>query len=139
MFGGGGGFLQGAMQTAAGVVAGEFAFRALEDVFHGFGGGSERSFSGGSETVNNYYGNDATADNGGGFGDRLRDADGLGAGTSPDIEDRRGESHNLFGSAESSGNDDGNFADSNDNSADFSDYGSGFDNGDSGGNDDNGF
>lgn len=139
MFGGGGGFLQGAMQTAAGVVAGEFAFRALEDVFHGFGGGSERSFSGGSETVNNYYGNHATADNGGGFGDRLRDADGLGAGTSPDIEDRRGESHNLFGSAESSGNDDGNFADSNDNSADFSDDGGGFDSGDSGGNDDNGF
>ncbi|HEY1744480.1 MAG TPA: DUF2076 domain-containing protein [Granulicella sp.] len=59
MGGGGGGFLRGAMQTAAGVAAGEVAFQGIESLFHGFGGGhEERGFaeSRPSEVVNNYYG-----------------------------------------------------------------------------------
>ncbi len=114
-FGGGGGFLQSAAQTAAGVVAGEFAFRALEDVFHGFGGGGEgRGFGGGSEVVNNYYGDAGDRGSGDGFGDRLQQADGLDSSISPDIEDRRGDSSGFLG-----GSGDGdNFAASGD-----SDYG----------------
>ncbi len=76
--GGGGGFLQGAMQTAAGVAAGEMVFRGMEDLFHGFGG-NERGFTsggGGGETVvNNYYDDDDR----GGNGDR---------GSSSDRDDR---------------------------------------------------
>lgn len=130
MFGGGGGFLQGAMQTAAGVVAGEFAFRAIEDVFRGFGGGGEsRGFSD-SDAMRS----DTLTDNSdnGGFGDRLRDADGLGSGISPDIEDRRGDSSGFFGGG---GSDyDGNNDDSSaftDGSSDNSGFG-----GDDGGNND---
>ena len=55
--GGGGGFLRGAMQTAAGVAAGEMMFQGMESLFHGFGGGGY-GYGGGrpEETViNNYY------------------------------------------------------------------------------------
>lgn len=138
IFGGGGGFLQGAMQTAAGVVAGEFAFRAIEDVFHGFGGGGGRGFGGGTEVVNNYYGSDDSSNSGGGFGERLRDADGLSGDISSDIEDRRGESQSFFGNADTSSD---NFNASDDNGAnsasDFSDDNTGgFDDG---GNDDSNY
>ena len=57
--GGGGGFLRSAMQTAAGVAAGEMMFQGMESVFRGFGEGhEERGFSEGRpvEIVNNYYG-----------------------------------------------------------------------------------
>lgn len=56
---GGGGFLRGAMQTAAGVAAGEMMFQGMEDLFHGFGGGG--GYGGGfgegrpTEVINNYY------------------------------------------------------------------------------------
>jgi hypothetical protein len=139
MFGGGGGFLQGAMQTAAGVVAGEFAFRAIEDVFHGFGGGGgERSFGGGTEVVNNYYDSDSSSHDGSSFGDRLQSADNLGSGISPDIEDRRGDSHGFLGGNDSS--DTAAFADddNNDDSSNYTDDGSNSDDGgsyDSGGDD----
>lgn len=51
----GGGFLRGAMQTAAGVAAGALAFQGVESLLHGFGGygGGE---SGRPEVINNYYG-----------------------------------------------------------------------------------
>jgi uncharacterized protein len=64
--GGGGGFLQGAMQTAAGVAAGALAFEGVESLMHGFGhaagygqgfgelGGGDRP----TEVINNYYGDD---------------------------------------------------------------------------------
>lgn len=117
MFGGGGGFLQGAAQTAAGVVAGEFAFRALEDVFRGFGGGEGRGFGSGTEVVNNYYGDERGS--GDGFGDRLRDADGLSGGISPDIEDRRAEGSSFFGGSDTSGSDFAGAAD--DSGSDLSD------------------
>lgn len=57
--GGGGGFLRSAMQTAAGVAAGEVAFQGIESLFHGFGEGHEgHGLSEGrpSEVINNYYG-----------------------------------------------------------------------------------
>jgi hypothetical protein len=61
----GGGFLRNALQTAAGVAAGEVAFAGMESLFHGFGGSGGYSgggFGGGGyeggrpeEIVNNYY------------------------------------------------------------------------------------
>jgi hypothetical protein len=80
-----GGFLRGAMQTAAGVAAGALAFEGIESLLHGFGhsagygsgfggfGDSERP-----EVINNYYGDSAQHEHAGNL--------------SPDIEDRRGES-----------------------------------------------
>ena len=133
MFGGGGGFLQGAMRTAAGVAAGEMAFRGIEDLFHGFGGGggSERGFtgSGGGETVNNYYDDDRGSGNSGDNrgDDRNRDS---GSFYNPsDDASRSGGDTQQF-----AGNDD-NFSDSND----TNDSGSSFDDSssfDDGGNND---
>jgi uncharacterized protein len=62
--GGGGGFLQGALQTAAGVAAGALAFEGVESLMHGFGhaGGYGQGFGGfgdrPTEVINNYYGDD---------------------------------------------------------------------------------
>jgi hypothetical protein len=81
-------FLHSAVQTAAGVVAGEVAFSALSSLFGGhqgggfYGGGGFLGGGGGispgSETIiNNYYGDDRER---GGRDD---------AGLSPDLEDRR--------------------------------------------------
>src|SRR5260370_9106320 len=66
--GGGGGFLRGAMQTAAGVAAGALAFQGVEALMHGFGhaAGYGQDFGGFGgegqrpveEVVNNYYGDD---------------------------------------------------------------------------------
>ena len=65
---GGGGFLRGAMQTAAGVAAGALAFQGIESLMHGFGhaAGYGQDFGGlggegqrpVEEVVNNYYGDD---------------------------------------------------------------------------------
>ena len=80
-----GGFLRGAMQTAAGVAAGALAFEGIESLMHGFGhsagygsgfggfGDSERP-----EVINNYYGDSTQHEHAGNL--------------SPDVEDRRGES-----------------------------------------------
>lgn len=52
----GGGFLRGALQTAAGVAIGEMAFDSMESLFHGFGGGGGYGTERPGETiVNNYY------------------------------------------------------------------------------------
>ena len=61
-------FLQGAMQTAAGVAAGTLAVEGIESMLHGFGGHHGGyglgGFGGGygerpvEEVVNNYYGDD---------------------------------------------------------------------------------
>jgi hypothetical protein len=125
-----GGFLRGAMQTAAGVAAGAFAFEAIEGLMHGFGhsagyGSGFGSFgdSGRPEIINNYYG-----ENAGGHEGNL----------SPDIEDRRGES--AFSHAVDS-NDHGDgfmdnsdtatddFADDSSMADDGSDFSDGFDSG----------
>ena len=59
----GGGFLRGAMQTAAGVAAGALAFEGVESLLHGFGNSMTGMGGGGrpEEIVNNYYGDDAGA------------------------------------------------------------------------------
>jgi uncharacterized protein len=73
---GGGGFLQNAMQTAAGVAAGALAFEGVESLMHGFGhaagygGGSGLGGFGGAdqrptETItNNYYDDNNRGDQG---------------------------------------------------------------------------
>lgn len=52
---GGGGFLRGALQTAAGVAIGEAAFESMESLFHGFGGGPYGYGHPSESVVNNYY------------------------------------------------------------------------------------
>jgi len=69
--GGGGGFLRGAMQTAAGVAAGALAFEGVESLMHGFGhaagyGPGLGGFGGGErpEIINNYYGDERGGEHG---------------------------------------------------------------------------
>jgi hypothetical protein len=50
-----GGFLRGALQTAAGVAMGEMAFESVESLFHGFGGGPYGYGHPSESVVNNYY------------------------------------------------------------------------------------
>ncbi len=158
--GGGGGFLQGAMQTAAGVAAGALAFEGIESLMHGFGhaagygGQGFGGFDGGQrpeEVVNNYYGDDRggheasaaersegdreSRDFGGGRDDRGSGYDN-GAGL-----DDRGTSDFADASSFDDGGaslDDGGANDFNDSSS-FDDGGGGFDDGGSGGGDDGGF
>jgi hypothetical protein len=75
-----GGFLRGAMQTAAGVAAGALAFEGIESLMHGFGHSAGYGFGDTDrpEVINNYYGD----------GREHEHVSNL----SPDIEDRRGES-----------------------------------------------
>jgi uncharacterized protein len=67
--GGGGGFMRGALQTAAGVAAGALAFEGVESLMHGFGhasgygpgsgfGGFDSGQRPTEEIINNYYGDD---------------------------------------------------------------------------------
>jgi hypothetical protein len=51
----GGGFLRGALQTAAGVAVGEMAFESMESLFHGFGGGPYGYGHPSESVANNYY------------------------------------------------------------------------------------
>ena len=51
----GGGFLRGALQTAAGVAIGSMAFESMESLFHGFGGGPYGYGHPSESIVNNYY------------------------------------------------------------------------------------
>jgi hypothetical protein len=78
----GSGFLQSAMQTAAGVAAGALAFEGIESLMHGFGhaagygtefvgpGFGNAGFGGAprEEIVNNYYGDASPREHGGDFG-----------------------------------------------------------------------
>jgi hypothetical protein len=146
---GGGGFLQGALQTAAGVAAGALAFEGVESLMHGFGHaagyGGEQSFGGfggqeqrPEEVFNSYYGADRPE------GDKhetssaeraegSREDKDYGSG---DVSGDSKEDHNpLYDAGDDSGSDDtgsdsdDNFDDnsSNNDSADFSDDGSGGD------------
>jgi hypothetical protein len=133
--GGGGGFLQGALQTAAGVAAGALAFEGVESLMHGFGhaagygGQGLGGFDGGQrpveEVVNNYYG-----DAGGEHGGHAVSADERALGQQEDRD---------FGSLDSKSDSDGgsNFDDGGSNLDDssFDDGGSDFGDGGSGGDD----
>jgi hypothetical protein len=145
--GGGGGFLQGALQTAAGVAAGALAFQGVESLMHGFGhaaGYGGQAFGGldggqrPEEVINNYYGDDrggreaSTAERS--EGDREnrefggRDDRGSQQGDDGGGLDDRGTSD----FADTSSYDD---SASNLDDASFDDGGSGFDDGGSGGDD----
>jgi len=148
--GGGGGFLQGALQTAAGVAAGALAFEGVESLMHGFGhaagyGGGQGfgGFDGGQrpveEVVNNYYGDDR-GESGGHEASAAERAEG-------DREDRdfggRDDRDSLsssgddgVGGLDSASSDDGG---SNFDDASFDDDGGSFDDGSSGGGDDSNF
>lgn len=136
---GGGGFLQGALQTAAGVAAGALAFQGIESLMHGFGhaagyeGQGFGGFDGGQrpeEIVNNYYGDDR-----GERGGHAVSSDERALGQQEDRDfgslDSRSDSDALDSSNtnDSSGFDNGgsNFDDSsfNDGGSDFGDDGSG--------------
>jgi hypothetical protein len=117
---GGGGFLRSALQTAAGVAAGEAAFAGMESLFHGFGGGG---YSGGGfggyegggrpeEIVNNYYeDNDRGRDQDRGRDDR---ADMYDSGRDDRMQDADYNSDNDisadYGPDDSSSTDDGSFS-----------------------------
>jgi hypothetical protein len=158
--GGGGGFLQGAMQTAAGVAAGALAFEGIESLMHGFGhaagygGQGFGGFDGGQrpeEVVNNYYGDDRggretsaversegdreSRDFGGGRDDR-----GSGYDNGTGLDDRGTSDFADASSFDDGGGslDGGGGSDFNDSSS-FDDGGGGFDDGGSGGGDDGGF
>ncbi len=151
--GGGGGFLRGAAQTAAGVAAGALAFEGVESLMHGFGGGGGMGsglggFGGGGlgggapreEVINNYYG-DSGGEGGregrgddSGFYNPSDDASRQGLGS--DVEDRRGFDDASGGGddASMSGGDDFTGGDTG------TDDSSAFDSGDSfGGGDDSSF
>jgi hypothetical protein len=146
--GGGGGFLRGAMQTAAGVAAGALAFEGVESLMHGFGHaagyGGGQGFGGfdsgrpAEEVVNNYYGDDK-GERGGHEVSAAERAEGnredLDYG-SKDDRDSLSSSSDDGGSLDSASNDDGgsNFDDSS-----FDDGGGSFDDGGSGGGDDSSF
>ncbi len=136
MGGQGGGFLRGAMQTAAGVAAGALAFEGVESLMHGFGqhAGYGSGFDGGmgggrpEEIINNnYYGDAAPGSNSGDLSDRFQAA---GDTPSPDVEDRRDDF--ASSGSDTTSNDDvpaddtSQFDDSSDN---FSDDSSSFDDG----------
>ena len=147
--GGGGGFLRGAMQTAAGVAAGALAFQGVESLMHGFGHaagyGQEFGGFGGEgqrpveEVVNNYYGDDRAGDGG-----HAVSADERALG---DQQDRDFGSLDSKGDRDSSGSSDDSGSGLNDNGdSSFDDSGSGLDDssfddggGDFGGGDDGSF
>ncbi len=157
----GGGFLRGAMQTAAGVAAGALAFEGVESLMHGFGhaagygsglggfgggGGFEGGGFGGprEEVINNYYGDSA----GGGEHQGGAQFGGGGTGDVPSqdnlsgFDDTPGSGASNFADApDSSGGDDSaDSFDPGDDSGGVDDSGGGFDSGgdDSGGGFDSG-
>ena len=152
---GGGGFLQGALQTAAGVAAGALAFQGVESLMHGFGHaagyGQEFGAIGGGmgenqrpveEVVNNYYGDD----NKGGRDahDVTADERSLGAQEDRDFgSGNAGTNDSLYDSGDNS-TDSSAFADDYDsdtssNESSFDDSGSDFSDDGSGGGDDSNF
>jgi uncharacterized protein len=131
--GGGGGFLRGAMQTAAGVAAGALAFEGIESLMHGFGqsagyGQGLGGFGGRDErpeVINNYYGDDR-GERGGHEGSAAERTEGeresreFGGG---DDHDLRHASEDNSGGLDERGRND--FADT----SSFDDSGSGLDDG----------
>jgi hypothetical protein len=147
---GGGGFLQGALQTAAGVAAGALAFEGVESLMHGFGhaagyGGGQGfgGFEGGQrpteEVVNNYYGDDR-GERGGHEVSAAERAEGnredLDYGNRDDRGSQNSGSGDGGGSLDSASFDDGG---ANSDDASFDDGGSGFSDDGSGGGDDGSF
>jgi uncharacterized protein len=139
---GGGGFLQGAMQTAAGVAAGALAFEGIESLMHGFGHaagyGGEQGFGGfggqaqrPEEVINNYYDDDrgdrdSHETSGAERSEGDRESKDYGSGDSS--KDSSDDRDSLYGAGDDSGSDSVDSSDDdssfNDDSADFGDDGS---------------
>lgn len=146
---GGGGFMRGALQTAAGVAAGALAFQGVESLMHGFGheagyGGGQGlgGFDGGQrpteEVVNNYYGDDR------GGHDVSADERSLGQQEDRDYGSRGGsdassnDRDSLDGSDDTGSGDDASFdSDNSGDDASFDDGGDSGEDGSSGGDDSN--
>lgn len=116
VFGGGGGFLQGALQTAAGVAAGEMVFRGMEDLFSGFGSHEHLSGGGPTEVINNnYYDEPRSGEHHGvesagddsGFYDRSHDASREDDSSQNDFADTRDDGSMDDGGYDDGGGDDG--------------------------------
>ena len=133
--GGGGGFLQGALQTAAGVAAGALAFEGVESLMHGFGhaagygGQGFGGFDGGQrpveEVVNNYYGDDR-----GESGSHDASAAERTEGDREDQDSGGGDDRNsLYGSSDDGGSGQNDSGDSGVDDTSFDDGGSNFDDG----------
>ena len=130
---GGGSFLRGALQTAAGVAIGEAAFESMESLFHGFGGGPY-GYGHPSETVvNNYYDDPTQHEH------QADDSNFYNPEHDASRQDLAGQSasQNLADSSENSGSDIGGFGGDNSDFVDntgfddtgFDDSGSNFDDG----------
>ena len=154
---GGGGFLQGALQTAAGVAAGALAFQGVESLMHGFGHaagyGQEFGSFGGSmgenqrpveEVVNNYYGDDKDDKGARDAHDVSTDERSLGAQEDRDFgSGNSGTKDSLYDSGDNSTDSlafaDDYDSDTNSNDSSFDDSGSDFGDDGSGGGDDSNF
>jgi uncharacterized protein len=147
---GGGGFLQGAMQTAAGVAAGALAFEGVESLMHGFGhaagyGGGQgfSGFDGGQrpteEVVNNYYGDDRGGDRGGHDASAAERAEGDREDKDFGGKDDSGSRDSLYDTNDDSGSDLDTSGDDSVDDASFDDSGSDFGDDGSGGGDDSSF
>jgi hypothetical protein len=157
---GGGGFLQNAMQTAAGVAAGALAFQGIESLMHGFGHaagyGNASGFGGfgGAEgrpvenVVNNYYGDDKGGHEEHGSHEvssaerELGNQEDYSAKSDSNDRDTLYSANDDTDTESNSGDDVASFDDDNSNDLDdtsdnFDDSGSDFDDGSDGGDDNN--
>lgn len=128
----GGGFLRGALQTAAGVAMGEMAFESMESLFHGFGGGPYGYGHPNETVVNNYYDDAAQHEH------HIDDSNFYNPEHDASRQDLTGQSssQDFAGNSNDSGNDGGASGDSNDfvdnsgyDDQGFDDSGSNFDDG----------
>jgi uncharacterized protein len=130
---GGGGFLRGALQTAAGVAIGEAAFESMESLFHGFGGSQYGYEHPGETVVNNYYDDPAQHEH------HVDDSNFYNPADDASRQDLGGQGSSQNFADSSSGNDIGGFGNDNSDFVDNSGFDdSGFDdssNFDNGGND----
>jgi uncharacterized protein len=156
---GGGGFLQNAMQTAAGVAAGALAFEGIESLMHGFGhaagyggGPGVGGFGEGqrpTEGVNNYYGDDkgehgghdVSADERSLGQQEDRDFGSKDSTDSKGFLDSKDDRDSQYGAGDGSNSvDDTSFdSDTSSNDSSFDDGGGDFGDGGSGGGDDSNF
>ena len=127
---GGGSFLRGALQTAAGVAVGEMAFESIESLFHGFGGGPY-GYGHPSETVVNNYYDDAAQHEHHGDDSSFYNPEHDASRQDGDAFADQGSSQSLADSSDNSGNDiDGFGGDTSDfDNSGFDDSGSGSDDG----------
>ena len=154
---GGGGFMRGALQTAAGVAAGALAFEGVESLMHGFGhaagygpGSGFGGFDGGQrpteEIINNYYGDDRGEQGGHGYSsgaDRVSDDRGFG-GRDDSSSGRGSDGGGLERASYNDSDSNLDTASLNDSGSNFEDAslddgGGGFDDGGSSGGDDGSF